>query len=170
MGSVLTAAYYGGSKDTIRIVLDYLRIKEDNATINKRVQEVGDEKCWNLLEAARRNALGKIQHFVDRGADINARFWFSGETAIIAAASQGHYEAVELLVKKGANLQSRDRTGARAIHVAARRGDSRMIEMLLRSGAEKDIHNDTYETAEDLAEQAGYSHVADVIRDWKSTT
>ena len=167
-GSVLTAAYYGGSKPTLRIILKRLGIQEDEVTIQKRIVDVGEEKCWNLLEAARRNALGKIRHFVDSGSDINGRFWFSGENAIGAAASQGHCEAVELLARKGADLQNADRKRRRAIHLAAQRGDQRMTEVLLINGAEKDIRTDAYQTAEDIAEEAGYPEVAHFLRKWKA--
>ena len=166
-GSVLTAAYYGGSIPTVQIILNRLHIEQDQATIRKRIVEVGEEKCWNLLEAARRNALGKISQFVDKGANINGEFWFTAETAILAAASQGNWEAVDLLAKKEANLQSRDRRGRRSIHVAAQRGDRKTIEVLLLNGAEKDIRTDFYETAQDLAEEAGYPEVAQFLSTWR---
>ncbi|KAG8527333.1 uncharacterized protein KY384_007485 [Bacidia gigantensis] len=161
-GSVLEAAYYGGDMDTIRLVLTRLGAEESEAAIEEKIVEAS-EKCPDLYEAARRNAVGKIYQLLDNGAKINDRVFLSGDSAILLAAKQGHFAAVEALIKRGADLQSRDRGGTRAIHAAARRGDLEMVRLLLEQGAEEDIKDDGDRSALDVAEGQGHSQVVELL-------
>ena len=163
LGSVLTAAYYGGSRTIIRTILERLGIHQDDATITRKIEETGNDKCWNLFEAARRNALGRIRNLLDDGVDVNIRSHLSGEGPIILAAVQGHVEAVQLLAERGANLQSRDRGGQRPMHIASSRGDRRMMEVLLRNGASADVRDDHDMSVADRAEEAGYFELVEYL-------
>ena len=168
LGSVLTAAYYGGSRTIVRTILERLGVHEDDATITRKIEETANDKCWNLFEAARRNALGRIRSLLDNeGVDVNVRSHLSGEGPIILAAVQGHVDAVQLLAEKGANLQNRDRGGQRPMHIAASRGDRRMVEVLLRNGASVDVRDDHDMSVADRAEEAGYFELAEYLSTYK---
>lgn len=164
-GSVLDAAYYGASRKTINVILSRLGCKEDDETIERKIEELAEAKCFNLFEAARRGAVKKIITLLERqGGKINDRVLLTGETPIILAAKKGHARAVEVLADRGANLQSRDRMGKRAIHVAAGRNDMKMVEVLLKHGADKNIRDDGDKTALNDAEDKGYTEVAELLR------
>jgi glutaminase len=59
---------------------------------------------------AKRNDVAALKWLLDRGADPNARWghWDAEVTALHLAASQGHAEAVRLLLAAGADPHIRD--------------------------------------------------------------
>lgn len=65
-----------------------------------------------------------------------------GWSALWAAAYGGHVKSVELLVQRGAKINSRCNGQCTALHAAAKRGDKRMAELLLRSGADLEPRDD----------------------------
>jgi ankyrin repeat protein len=61
----------------------------------------------NALFAAAANRVDRLQELLDRGADVDARYW-AGYTALHAAAVMSHREAVALLLARGANPALRE--------------------------------------------------------------
>ena len=64
----------------------------------------------------------------DNGADIQAEF----DEALISAATNGHFEAVQLLVKNGADIYAVDN---QALISAARNGHLEIVKFLVQNGA-----------------------------------
>ena len=91
---------------------------------------------------------------IDKGADPNtatiADFEFrelnvyAGMTAIMGAASNGHYDAVALLLEKGADPKAANRVGGNALMAAAAKGHTKIVELLIDKGA--DVNAATTET------------------------
>ncbi len=80
-----------------------------------------------------------IRKLLKAGADINAVITSLGWTPLHQAASSGRFEAAEVLVEKGINLNTVDKFGATALHYAVRSGDreaGKVAVLLLKSGAE----------------------------------
>uniref|UniRef100_A0A1X7SJT1 Uncharacterized protein n=1 Tax=Amphimedon queenslandica TaxID=400682 RepID=A0A1X7SJT1_AMPQE len=51
-------------------------------------------------------------------------------TALIAAAEEGHYDIVQLLLNNGANQSTRNNSGETALAVAARKGYDNIVQLL----------------------------------------
>jgi uncharacterized protein len=54
-----------------------------------------------------------------------------GETALLAASRMGHYDVVQYLLEKNANVTHRDNAGATALAHAARAGHTDIVKLLL---------------------------------------
>lgn len=61
-----------------------------------------------------------------------------GRTPLMVAAAQGHYEAVETLVRTGASVTTRGVREMTALHEASAKGDARIVDYLLTVGADAD--------------------------------
>eukprot|EP00966_Prymnesium_polylepis_P134740 3114145-Prymnesium_polylepis.1 len=71
-----------------------------------------DAALWGNLKAVRR--------VLDSGrTDIN-EVNANGETALMWAAQQGHYDVVQLLIERGARLDQQNETGQSAVDMAKR--------------------------------------------------
>jgi hypothetical protein len=76
-----------------------------------------------------------------------------GTTPLIAAASRGHFQVVELLLEHGAGLHAQNARadGGSALHEAVSRRQDAMVDLLLRRGANAFVENAKGFTAMDLA-------------------
>jgi ankyrin repeat protein len=86
------------------------------------------------------------------------------------AAGRGNLKALRLLLKKGADVNAKDRSGGTALMGAASRGRTvlgwtigkghlKVIEALLEKGADLNAQDDTGRTALEMARQDGYKAV-----------
>ena len=96
-------------------------------------------KCLSpLISAAVHNRLECIQLLVKLGADVNLTK--KRQTALGAAAEQGHHKCVELLIELGANVNVADQTVRQAlmcaIHAKSTMAHIKCIEILIKSGAD----------------------------------
>jgi len=89
-----------------------------------------------LFEAAADGNIEKVRSLLNDGAEPD---WDGprGFTSLIVAASRGHKEVVQLLIKAGANVNA-DASWT-ALTFAADRGNESMVKLLLDSGAYIDL-------------------------------
>ncbi|MFH1642606.1 MAG: ankyrin repeat domain-containing protein [Nanoarchaeota archaeon] len=89
--------------------------------------------------------LNSEKDLLAKGADVNAKDYVGGETALIEAAWAGRTEIVEILLSKGADIEAAS-YGRTALYFAAMRGQTKTIEVLLAKGADvnaKDVGGNT---------------------------
>jgi ankyrin repeat protein len=92
-------------------------------------------KPWPLLRAVRRGRLEIIALLLDAGANINAVDYHQ-HTACYVAMWNYHFDALKLLVERGANLAVVDSNGDSLLAIVASLGnDERFINLLLDAGA-----------------------------------
>jgi ankyrin repeat protein len=63
----------------------------------------------------------------------------TGRTALIEAVFGGHKDAVELLLKRGAEVNGQDADGWTALMEAASKGRTQIVKQLLAHGADVDV-------------------------------
>lgn len=89
-----------------------------------------------LMIAARTGKAEPIRRLLERGAMPNASEGSREQTALMWAASEGHLEAVTLLIDAGANLGARSRGGFTAFLFAIRQGHSAVVRAMLKAGVD----------------------------------
>ena len=79
---------------------------------------------------AAKGDLQHVQSLLNRGADPNSDGIDGVERAIVAAAESGNAEIVDLLIKKGADVNLRDGEGRTALDVATQKGFTNIVALL----------------------------------------
>ena len=82
-----------------------------------------------FTEICRRGKLDEIDLRLKRGADVNAYEAATGQTGLHLAASNSHLECMQLLLNRGANIETRDRNLDTPLLLAAHSGDINATEV-----------------------------------------
>lgn len=82
-----------------------------------------------------------------RGANANAKTYYTEETALISACASGRFQIILLILEHGnPDLEARDRNGRTALMRASAQGYGRQVEAVVKAGADleaRDKHNRT---------------------------
>jgi ankyrin repeat protein len=62
--------------------------------------------CGTLRKAAQEGNLAEVKSRIEKGENVNDDRFFGGETPLLIAANAGHYDVVEYLISKGANVNT----------------------------------------------------------------
>lgn len=89
-----------------------------------------------LAQALRSGNRDSLRHRLDQGADVGGRD-AEGNTPLMLAAVYGDVGSMELLLRRGADPNARNRAGATALHRAAM--DAEKVGLLLRHGARAEV-------------------------------
>ena len=84
-----------------------------------------------LIQAANANDVGKLDHLLLNGADVNASD-IDGVTALISAASNLKHEAAEFLIAHGANTSKVTNQGFSAYYFAHNQNDEELARLLAK--------------------------------------
>lgn len=93
-----------------------------------------------LLQNAAAGITVNVVHFLRVGANKNARD-SSGNTALMLAVRNCHYDTVEKLLEATVDTTITDRDGETALLAAIRSGDAIMVRFLLVGGVDANLAN-----------------------------
>ncbi len=88
-----------------------------------------------LMVAAGTSTSGIIELLIAANADLNATGDTLKETALIRAVKRQKFNAVELLIKSGADVNKPNAYGKTPLMFASSNGDVGMVDLLVKSGA-----------------------------------
>lgn len=88
-----------------------------------------------LMTAARSGSVQSLELLLKRGAGVNASERESRQTALMWAIAENHGDAMQWLVRHGADVRARSATGFTPLMFAARNGDLPAARLLVASGA-----------------------------------
>lgn len=143
-----TPILYAARSGTLRGLLE---LEKQNGK-----SEVVDNEGDTILHHATRNIThgpAILESLIDRGSfDIDAKNKL-GETSFLCAVREGLVEAVEILIKRKANIESRSEGGNSALHLALKRSSQpeRVVKLLLAECIDPGIESDSKETALHIA-------------------
>lgn len=124
-GTASFAAACGGHKEIVRLLL------VSGADTSKRPAK----GFHPLAGAATKNHIDIMNMLLDSGADVNAIGCSFGLTALHRAAQDNQYEAVMVLIERGAFVDQQDFDGRSALHLTAHEG---IVKVLVAAGADID--------------------------------
>lgn len=67
----------------------------------------------------------------------------------------GREEIVELLLRNGVDINSKNKNGSTALDIAVEKGFGKIVEILMQSGADPKVENKNGKTAIDIANEKG---------------
>lgn len=165
--SVLIVAVAKGYEEVARALI------EAGAVVDYR-GFMGKTPLYVAVENGRRNL---VRLLLAQGADANIES-LTGRSPLMAAAKTGNHRIVADLLHHGANVNAIEApelgyarevqaggagTGMTALMFAARGGHDKVVVQLLQAGAQANIHNSDGESAQDMAADAGYDDIVQLL-------
>ena len=112
-----------------------------------------------IYDAAKSGDVAKLQQLIDSGAKVDELRKGDDATALHVAAYAGKLNAVEALVKAGADVDAHTAAGYTPLHLAALKGHVDVVDFLLKHGAEIDAISADGDTPLHLAAASGNMEV-----------
>ncbi len=104
------------------------------------------EGASDICAAADAGDKGAIERHLANGAAVNSLGGKFGSTPLQRAALAGRTEAVELLIRRGADVNAVDRARSTPLHAAAFLGHEKTVHVLVQNGADLNAANARGET------------------------
>jgi ankyrin repeat protein len=115
-----------------------------------------------LMAAAYSGEAAIVEELLARGADAAAADRL-GKTAMVYAAGQGHAAVVRALLSHGTDVNAVYRNELTALMWAAGFGRDEALRALLEAGARTDLRDNRGKTAAQIAREAGYATMAELL-------
>ncbi|RYP32850.1 hypothetical protein DL767_005006 [Monosporascus sp. MG133] len=125
--SALRFAVMRGETDVVDILLKGLARVDIWTEGNVTLLHIAAERGWVKIIDLLLHRLSENDLLEKRDPD--------GRTALLTAASMGYPEACDLLIKNGADVNSKDRAGQTALHIAASDNLDTVAAVLVNSGS-----------------------------------
>ena len=101
---------------------------------------------------------------IEQGADIEAKDSGTGASVLHYAVMRGNPEILQLLLSKGADVNSRTKNGTTPLHTAVLYNRYEVAEMLLNKGADVDAKSSSGATPLAIATTARNRDIAELLR------
>ena len=114
---------------------------------------------WELRNACKYGNKNRIEDLL-KNVDVNAQNPVNGETYLMLASENGHFQSVNILLKNGADITLTDQDGRTAAHRAASKGFRKVLETILnrfpelKEKKDKDGNNVVHLVAESKENEA----------------
>ena len=92
-----------------------------------------------LLACARAGTVPAVQMLIARGADVNAKDSFRGQTALMWAAAEDHAELIKVLLAGGSAVDARSTGNFTALMFAVRQDAREAVRLLVAAGADVNL-------------------------------
>lgn len=124
-----TSLQYQATEDQIRKIQQFLSTQPAKAASSTQSPKAA--RSYNtMLEAAQAGDSDSVQHFLQKGADINATN-SRGASALNIASQTGHANIVQVLLAARANVNAAANDGATSLMLASQEGHADVVQLLL---------------------------------------
>ncbi|KAK4798541.1 hypothetical protein SAY86_030867 [Trapa natans] len=132
----------------------------------RRTEAEESERGEAILTAARRGDLKQLESLIDGvGGTIPTFSDQYGLTGLHAASIKGHTEVVELLIRRGMDLECQDKEGHRPLHLAVEGGSVSTVQALIDLGADVNAATRSGATPLYTAKAMGYEDIARLLEE-----
>lgn len=119
----------------------------------------------DLYEASLNGDSATVERLIQTGANVNTSYgMFSNDTALIAAARQGHYEVVRLLIGAGANVNAQNSNQSTALINAVLNRYENVVRALVESGANPNHQNYKGKSALMIAQERQDQEIINILQ------
>ncbi|XP_028031741.1 histone-lysine N-methyltransferase EHMT1-like isoform X1 [Bombyx mandarina] len=102
------------------------------------------DEVEEFFQAAKANDIQRVTELLDSGVDVNSVDLSDlHRSALHVAAREGHYDLVQLLLERGADMQYEDDTDECAYHIALNNDHDNIGSLLLKTGYIPDPRDDS---------------------------
>jgi ankyrin repeat protein len=92
-----------------------------------------------LVACAQRGAVPAVQLLIARGADVNAKDTWRGQTPLMWAAAENHADLIKVLLAGGAAVDARSNGNFTALMFAVRQDAREAVRLLVAAGADVNL-------------------------------
>ena len=126
--------------------------------------DLNAEDSRNLTPLMAACALPVVELLISKGADIQGQDALQGQTKLHMACVGGEKEVADLLIRRGADVNLRDKRGATPLWIAARGGHKEIVELLIEKGADISASDGRREATPLLiAARSGHADVVELL-------
>ena len=134
-----------------------------NSQTKPRRHHMNSVEYYFWMNAVTKGDIPTIQNFIDNGINVD-EVRHRDHPALLLATSRGYKSVVKLLLKGGADLNSRtDGKKSTALHLATERNSTDIVKLLLECGADKNAVDEEGKTALIIAAQKGFLEVVKLL-------
>ncbi len=122
----------------------------------------------SIHDAAKGGNIEAVKQYLNDGADVELKCVNCGGTVLGHAAINGHKELAELLIAKGADVNTKNKDSTTPLHQASLGGRKEVAELLIAKGA--DVNAKVVSGAKqgltplDAANERNHTEIADLLR------
>jgi ankyrin repeat protein len=128
-------------------------------------QELEQTYIDTLFDAAENGDLSKLTQLLEENPSLIDARRESGWTLLQEAIFGGNYDAIKLLLTRGADVHTQDERGWTPLHEAAYNSTAEVVKLLLSFGANTDATDNYGRTPLQYAVQDGFSDIVEVLRE-----
>jgi len=146
--------YIDDDGESHNLLMDSIIVENSEFTVlliekDADLYQEDDHKVTTLLQASHRGMIDVLDALLEKHASSGASGkdgWIDspsdeGITPLIASCSEGHVEAVKLLIKAKADVNAKDKDQTNSLMAASARGHTDIVELLLNAEASVNEQN-----------------------------
>lgn len=104
-----------------------------------------------IHNASAQGDLAGLMEELDKGVDPNLKSASNSTPPLLLSVLNAHINTAKLLMKKGANLEGKDKFGNTSLHYTAKNGYKKIIAILIAQNVDVNAKNNAGETPLDIA-------------------
>lgn len=133
------------------------------SVLNINQSGLADKRTSPLYYAITHRDIRTLAALLEGGADVDYRHAYEATPLHLEVNRANNHRPIQMLIKHGANTNSKDSTGSTPLHYAAFWGYKDTVEDLIEAGADVNLENIVGKTPLDYAECLGHSSTYELL-------